>query len=254
MGLDDLLGDGETDTGSLLLGGIKGFKDTSHRLPVDSFPRIFDDYFDTGVALPVDHPRRHRQYSPLGHRLHGVQNDVQDRLDHLFAVDPDRGQVPRDVLFYDDPFGEVLRLDQGDDPFQDVGNTPGIGFDRARFRIVEKTRYHVVQPVYLARDDIEERVVFLGLAVGFQVLGGGLDRSEGVSDLVREGTCHLLQEEGLLPLDLFIDRIEGAEGPPSFREEVHPRLLEDQLYGVDEDNDNKAVSYTHLTLPTKRIV
>src|SRR3989304_7381628 len=79
--LDESLGDGQTEAGSVRLRGEEGFKDAWPHVLGDSPSRVHDDDFDVGApacwASLLTPARGDGEHASFGHRFHAVGADLE---------------------------------------------------------------------------------------------------------------------------------------------------------------------------------
>src|SRR3970282_848140 len=96
--LDESLGDGQTEAGSVRLRGEEGFKDMCAHVLGDPPSRVHDDHFDGGApacwASLLTTARGDGEHASFGHRFHGVGDDLEQCQLDLEGIDPDLREIP----------------------------------------------------------------------------------------------------------------------------------------------------------------
>ena len=196
MVFHDALGDGQAQPGASLLGGEEGDEDVLPYLRGNAGPVVGDlDLY--GPLAPVLRGRQVAgldDYPPLaGHGFGGVAQQVQQYLGQLLRVGGNGGQVVDQLQAHLD----VLVLAAGGEQLAGMFHQAiGIYLFQLQLQgtgVVQKLVHHPVQAVAFLDDDMQK---LGGLAAGrgrVEVLGGALDGSQRVADLVGQAGGHLSQ-------------------------------------------------------------
>ena len=153
VGLDDLAQDGQAEAGALArrLGREEGLEDPRELVGRDSGPRVRDD---ERHAVPV-RPRRERQAAALGHRVHRVADQVEQRLLELDPVCSHGRKAGGDLDAEVDPPAHQRGAHELGEPLQELAGRERAEGERRPPRLVEQRLHDRGDPGDLLLDGAE---------------------------------------------------------------------------------------------------
>src|ERR1039458_2680957 len=189
MGLDDLVHDGEAESGSVRKAGLEGLEDLIGLLRIDAGAGIGEAHFPVGTALGQGYGERPTLFRRLD-CAHGVFREVPEHLFELVAIGQNPGLGLYKVAFEFDAraLGGEAVFEQGESVLEQRNQIDALEAILFAARVGQKIGDDVVEAIGLADDNLEQ-VALIG-AQSRRIRQHG-DRagngSQGVADFVRDG-------------------------------------------------------------------
>src|ERR1035441_4222600 len=163
MGLDDLVHDGEAESGSVRKAGLEGLEDFLRLLRIDAGAGIGEAHFPVGAALGQGYGERPTLFRRLD-CAHGVFREVPEHLFELVAIgqDPGLGLCKVALEFDARALGGEAVFEQGESVLEQGNQIDALEAILFAARVGQKIGDDVVEAIGLADDNLEQ-VALIGI-------------------------------------------------------------------------------------------
>src|ERR1035437_6446340 len=161
MGLDDLVHDGEAESGSVRKAGLKGLEDLIGLLRIDAGAGIGEAHFPVGAALGQGYGEGSALFF---HCAHGVCRELPEPLFELVPIGQNPGLGLCKVALEFDPraLGGEAVFEQGESVLEQRNQIDALEAILFAARVGQKIGDDVVEAIGLADDNLEQ-VALIGI-------------------------------------------------------------------------------------------